>query len=93
MARMPAPRKRIGANGRALPCVVRVPPALAELLYRERLNGRYRDETELVIAIIREWAAKQEPIDWESVLADLKREEEAARQNAEPPKKPKNPKP
>lgn len=85
---MPAPRKRTDARGRALPCVVRVPPTLAEVLYRERIRGRYRDETELVVSIIREWAAKLEAVEWAEVLAELKREEEAdaAAQEPAPPK-------
>jgi hypothetical protein len=86
---MPKPRNRYGTNGRALPCGVKIPPPLAEVLYRERIARRYRDETELVVSIIREWASKLEAVEWASVLEALKREEEAdaaAQDDAPPPK-------
>lgn len=86
---MPKPRNRYAANGRALPCSVKIPTALAEVLYRGRIRGRFRDETELVVSIIRERAAKLEAVEWAEVLAALKREEEeeeAAAQNDAPPK-------
>jgi hypothetical protein len=85
---MPKPRNRYAANGRALPCGVKIPPALAQVLYRERMRGRYRDETELVVSIIREWAAKLEAVEWAEVLAELRKEEEAeaAAQEPTPPK-------
>jgi hypothetical protein len=91
---MPKPRNRYGTNGRALPCAVKIPPPLAEVLYRERITRRYRDETELVVSIIREWAAKLEAVEWAEVLEALKREEEAdtAAQDDAPPKGKRKPK-
>lgn len=85
---MPQPRNRYAANGKPLPCAVRIPPVLAQVLYRERIRGRFRDETELVIAVIRKWAEGLEPVDWESVYAELRKEEEAdaAAQEPAPPK-------
>lgn len=71
---MPARRNRIDDQGKPAPCVVRVPPALAAVLYRERLRGRYRDETELVAAILRAWAEELAPVDWPAVVEELRRE-------------------
>lgn len=82
---MPQPRNRYAANGKPLPCAVRIPPVLAQVLYRERIRGRFRDETELVIAVIRKWAEGLEPVDWDSVYAELKREA-AAQEDSPPPK-------
>ncbi len=74
---MPKQRQRYKVNGAPSPCAVTIAPNLAQYLYRERLKGKYKDETELVNAIIRRWAEAQDAVDWQSVLADLRTEAEA----------------
>ena len=72
---MPKRRVRFNGAGKALPCSVRLPPSLAVALYAARLRGSYKDETELVCSIVREWAARQPAAAWPDVLEQLRREE------------------
>lgn len=68
-------RKRYDESGRPVECRVSLPASLSVYLYRERLRGKYRDETDLVAAIIRKWAEGQEDVDWPALLKELRREE------------------
>jgi hypothetical protein len=72
---MARPRKRYTKGGRPTACRVNIPPALAEFLYRERMAGNYRDETDLVCAIVRKWTEGLDPVEWPAVLAAIKKEE------------------
>ncbi len=76
---MPKARKRYNEQGQAQPCTVTVPDTLAVFLYRERKRGRFRDETELVSAIVRKWTDGLEPVDWPKLLDELKAEEDTAK--------------
>jgi len=71
-------RKRIRIDGKGQPkkCNVDLPPHLAAFLYRARVGGFFKDETELVCAIVRDWVKGQPPMDWPSVAAALRAEEE-----------------
>lgn len=71
---MPSERIRIAADGQPAPCVVRIPPVLSAFIYREKRRGNYRDETELVAAIVREWAKGREAVDWPALRAELQAE-------------------
>jgi len=64
-------RKRVSDRGTPAPCVVRISGVLAALVYRGRIEGRYRDETELVCALVRAWGLEQEPLDWPALRAQL----------------------
>lgn len=72
---MPAARKRYDENDKPTPCVVKIPAKLAEFIYRERLDRKYRDETELVVHIVRMWAESLDPVNWKDVLRRLKEED------------------
>lgn len=72
---MPAKRKRLSTTGAAMPCSVELTDELAEFVYREKIKGRYRDETELVRAILREWIKTLSPMDWPEVVELIKAEE------------------
>lgn len=89
---MPKPRRRYSAKDEPEPCTVTIPPALASYLYREKRRGNFRDETELVVAIVREWADKLEAVDWPGLLAELKglAVEQQSKQQAETPKRKKS---
>jgi hypothetical protein len=56
---------------------VRVPASLAVYLYRERLEQGFKDESELVCHIIRQWADSLDggKVDWKKLLKQLKEEE------------------
>lgn len=73
---MAKPRQRYTDDDKPRHCDVRVPPALAVYLYRERLERKYRDETELVMHIVRMWAESLDPVDWKDLLKRLKEEEQ-----------------
>jgi hypothetical protein len=73
---VPQKRKRFTSTGDPADCMVVVLPGLAAYLYRAMLSGDYRDETELVNAIVRAWTKEEEsrePLDWKKVLAELKK--------------------
>lgn len=87
---MPRARKRYGPTGKALPCTVKIAPALAMFIYREKLRQKYTDETELVAKIVRDWTTGLEAVDWPALLAELKAELQAQEQEeakAEPERK------
>jgi Arc/MetJ-type ribon-helix-helix transcriptional regulator len=87
---MPKARKRYDASGQPLPCTVTLPPSLAVFIYRERKKRRFKDETELVAAIVREWANAQDSVQWDDLLAELKTEADAdERAEGKAKKKPK----
>ena len=74
---MPERRKRFNDNDKPTPCVVRIPIALSPVLYREKRLRGYRDETELVCAIIRKWSEDLDRVDWPKLLAELKADSDA----------------
>lgn len=69
---MPTPRKRYDEADEPMPCVVTISAAVAKYLYREKLDGGYKDETELVNMILRKWAESRPEVDWKDVLRRLK---------------------
>jgi hypothetical protein len=80
---MPKKRIRLAADGMPTDCAVTIPWKLALHIYRTRLDGGYRDETQVVTEIVREWAAGRPPVDRDRLVADLRAEEEADRKRAE----------
>jgi Arc/MetJ-type ribon-helix-helix transcriptional regulator len=73
---MPAARKRYRDDDAPAECVVRILPQLAQYLYREVVEGRYKTETELVNAIVREYVKGLPELDWKKLLKRIKEEEE-----------------
>jgi hypothetical protein len=73
---MAKPRQRYDESGRPKPCDVRIWPQLAVFLYRECRKRGYRDETELVNAIIRAWSEGMEPVNWPELYQQMRAEEE-----------------
>lgn len=69
---MAKPRVRYDDNDKPRHCDVRIPPVLAQFLYREVLDRGFRDETELVCHIIRIWSQDLDPMDWKKELKRLK---------------------
>jgi len=91
-------RVRFTKDDKPAPCVVRLPPPLAQFVYREKRKGSFKDETELVCAIVRKWTEGLTAVDWPQLLAELKTEdgewpeEEAPPEAEEKPAKGKKPK-
>jgi hypothetical protein len=76
--RMPAHRRRYDdETGRPLPCVVKLPPAVAAVVYRETLARGFGSETELVVHVMRAWAEVLAPMNWPETLAQLRSQDAA----------------
>jgi hypothetical protein len=73
---MASHRRRLAPNGGPAPCVVRIPATLSPILFREKRKKGFRDETELVVAIVRAWADANghgplTPDEWEGLKKEL----------------------
>ena len=88
---MAKPRKRYDKRDKPLPCTVTLSDELSPYLYQERRRGKYKDETELVAAIVREWSKTQPDPDWAALLAELKAEEESKSEATGPKARAKRP--
>lgn len=85
---MANPRVRYGDDGQPKTCVVKIPPHLAQILYREALKARAGrggtlvEESDIVIRLIERWAESLPAVDWPAVLGELRAEADAGARRA-----------
>lgn len=85
---MPKKRIRLAPDGMPTDCAVTIPWKLALHIYRARLDRGYRDETQLVTEIVREWTAGRAAVDLDKLVADLRAEEESDSRRAASKRRP-----